>query len=104
MANSARDSSPKQGQEAGAVSKNECHRRFADVARSDEEREARSQANAIANAASTLSQQCLESHGPKQPDERHRQQRSASPSLEKPPREADPRSRIDSCRISHYNS
>ena len=82
---------------------------------------ARKLANAAANAASTLRQQRLESHGSAQPDERHSQQRPESPSLAKPPqkrsqqrlastsqeklpREAGPRSRIDGCRTSHYNS
>ena len=82
---------------------------------------ARKLANATANAASTLRQQRLESHGSAQPDERRSQQRPESPSLAKPPqkrsqqrlastsqeklpREAGPRSRIAGCRTSHYNS
>ena len=105
----------------GSDRKNECRQRFAVVARTDEERMARKLANATANAASTLRQQRLESHGSAQPDERHSQQRPESPSLAKPPqkrsqqrlastsqeklpREAGPRSRIDGCRTSHYNS
>ena len=76
---------------------------------------ARKLANATANAASTLRQQRLESHGSAQPDERRSQQRPESPSLAKPPqkrsqqrlastsqeklpRKAGPRSRIDGCR------
>ena len=44
-----------QGQVAGAASKNERLKRFAAIARIDEERKAKSQANATANAARTLS-------------------------------------------------
>ena len=58
---------PAQGQATEAASKSERRKRFAATARTDEEREEKSQATAIAIAARTLSQQRLESLGLAQP-------------------------------------
>ena len=50
------------------------------------------------------SQQRHASNSLEKPHKKRSRHRLAGPGLEKPPREAATRSRIDSCRISHYNS